>query len=272
MDSDTATMLLTTRLTGVTFEGRQEKLAALRKQGEGMPRKLRHVNDHGGYEGIAAFLGKEGLGWIPKDLSVGLLLPEIKASNIWVDRFELCDIVGGTAEKKNYGAEVMMILKGDRRILDILADEINELQRKATIANVAGGSLTNIAELKETHAEKIKQTIIDDENKLFIIGASQMQPNDVRKLLHEYSITDGQYEIENDYYALKNSDGISNQFKYLFFGPTPHSGKGMGNENSVIEHYQKLPEFIVKLIRNETGHLKLTTSGLRSALDELVVS
>lgn len=272
MTERAATMLLATRLTGVTFHGRQERLAALCKQGDKMPRRLRHHNNHQEYEGIAIFQGNEDLGWIPKDIAAGLLLPEITASTIRINSIELADIVGGTAEKVNYGAEVVMFLSGDPHTLDILADSINDLQHKATSASVMGVEMKNIAELKESHAKRVKLTSVDDEHKLYIGGDLQLQPNDVRKVLREYSIVDGQYKIENDYYALKNKMDISDKFKYLFFGPTPHSGKGMGDEYSIIAHYQNSSNYIVKQIRNEHGQLKFTASGLRHALDELVIA
>jgi hypothetical protein len=265
-------MLLTTRLTGVTFEGRQERLRALHEQGDDISRKLRHKNHHDGYEGIAVFHGSEDLGWIPADIAVDLLLPEITASTIQIDSFELADIVGGTLEKENFGAEVVMFLSGDSYTLDILSNSINELQRKATAASVMDGKLKNISELKESHAKKVKHTQIDNDHKLYIIGDTHVQPNDIRKILREYGVTESQFEIENDYYALKNEDSIRNRFKYLFFGATPHSGRGMGEDNSIIEHYEKMPDFVVSPIRNETGQLKITANGLRSALEALVIA
>jgi hypothetical protein len=265
-------MLLTTRLTGVTFEGRQERLKALHEQGDDVSRKLRHKNHHHGYEGIAVFHGSEDLGWIPADIAVDLLLPEITANTIQIDSFELAEIVGGTAEKENYGAEVVMFLSGDSYTLDILSNSINELQRKATAASVMDGKLKNISELKESHAKKVKHTKIDDDHKLYIVGDSQVQPNDIRKILREYGVSEGQFEIDNDYYALKNESNIKNRFKYLFFGATPHSGKGIGEDNSILEHYEKDSNFIVSPIRNETGQLKITTNGLRTALEELVLA
>lgn len=265
-------MLLTTRLTGVTFEGRQEKLKALQEQGDDVSRKLRHKNNHHDFEGIAVFHGSEDLGWIPADIAVDLLLPEITASTIQIDSFELAEIVGGTAEKENYGAEVVMFLSGDSYTLDVLSNSINELRRKATAASVMGDKLKNISELKESHAKKVKHTKIDDDHKLYIVGDSQVQPNDIRKILREYSVTEDQFEIDNDYYALRNESNIRNRFKYLFFGATPHSGKGIGEDNSILEHYEKNSNFVVKPIRNETGQLKITTNGLRSALEELVVA
>jgi hypothetical protein len=264
-------MLLTTRLTGVTFEGRQEKLKALHEQGDDINRNLRHKNHHDGYEGIAVFHGSKDLGWIPADIAVDLLLPEITASTIQIDSFELAEIVGGTIEKENYGAEVVMFLSGDSYTLDILSNSINDLRRKATAASVLDGKLKNISELKESHAKKVKHTKIDDDHKLYIVGDSQVQPNDIRKILREYGVTEGQFEIDNDYYALKNENNIRNRFKYLFFGATPHNGKGIGEDNSIMQHYEKIPDFVVSPIRNETGLLKITVNGLRSALEELVV-
>lgn len=272
MTSNNSTMLLITRLSGVTFEGRQEKLADLRKLGDVMPRKLRHKNYHNEHEGIAVFQSNDQLGWIPKDIAVDLLLPELTASNIHVEGFELLDIVGGTAEKENYGAQVAMFLKGDPDTIDVLSASVNDLSRKATEASVMGTDTKNTSELQESHAEKVKHTSINDEQKLCIIGDSKVHQNDMRKVLLEYGIKENQFKIENDYYSLKNTDTVSSQFKHLFFGATPHSGKGMGEDSSIITHYKKLPNFTVKEIRNKNGYLKLTAEGLRSALEELVVA
>ena len=264
-------MLITTRLTGVTFHGRQELLAQLRKQGDQVSHKLRHHNNYQGYDGIAIFQGQIDLGWIPKEISAGLLLPEITASTIQIDNIELVDIIGGTTDKEHYGAEIAMFLSGDAHTLDILAESINSIQRKATEAVVMGIQMNNATELKDSRVDTVKQTHIDDDHKLFIVGESQLRANDIRKVLMEYGIKSGQYKIDNDYYALKNKDEVSSRFKYIFFGATPHSGRGMGDENSIIAHYQKLPNLVVKEIRNNQGQLKLTTDGLRNTLDELVI-
>lgn len=267
-----AIMQLTTRLTGVTFEGRQEKLAALRQQGNLASHELRHKNNYQNYEGIAIFKGSDNLGWIPKEISVGLLLPELQASSIRVEWIGLTEIVGGTAEKENYGAEIVMRLSGNAHVLEILAESIEDLRRKATAANVQDFGLKNISELGKSQARKVKNTSVNEKNKLYIGGYLQMSPNVVKRVLREYGIFEGQYTIDNDYYCLKNNDGLSGQFKYLFFGPMPHSGKLMGEENSMIAHYEKSSNFIVKQIRNENGHLKFTASGLRNALEDLVIA
>lgn len=258
-------MLLTTRLSGVTFGNRQELLANLRKQGDVVNHTLRHHNHYQGQDGIAIFQGSDDLGWIPKEIAQDLLLPEISASTIKIDSIELTEIVGGTETKENYGAEIVIFLSGDSHTLDILSESINALHRKATEALVMNGSPGLSKELKHSKAHKIMQTKIDNNNKLLIVGSSLLSPSDIRKVLHEYGIQKDQYKIDNDYYALKNTENIGRHFKYIFFGPMPHSGKGMGEENNVIEHYKKIPKFEVSEIKNTKGKFKLTAEGIRLA-------
>jgi hypothetical protein len=262
-------MLLTTRLAGVTFGNRQAILEDLRNQGDAVNHTLRHHNHYQGQDGIAIFQGSADLGWIPKEIAKDLLLPEISASTIKIDSIELTEIVGGTELKENYGAEIVIFLSGDSHTLDVLAESIKALHRKATEAFVMDGSANFSKELKHSKAHKIKQTKIDNNNKLLIIGSSQLKSNDIRKVLHEYGIQKDQYKVDNDYYALKNTEDLSSHYKYIFFGPMPHSGKGMGEDSNIIAHYQQNPKFIVTEIQNTKGQLKITAEGLREALNKL---
>ena len=88
-------------------------------------------------------------------------------------------------------------------------------------------------------------------------------------MLHEYGIQKDQYKVDNDYYALKNTEDLSSHYKYIFFGPMPHSGKGMGEDSNIIAHYQQNSKFIVTEIQNTKGQLKITAEGLREALNKL---
>lgn len=116
------------------------------------------------------------------------------------------------------------------------------------------------------------QGLGEPDGQIVIIGASAIKEKEIKGLFKSLGISSARLELHLEYTDLKRGILVSrlrNNFKYrlILMGPTPHSGTGKGDYESVLSMMQNEQDFFAKIIVLNDGHgLKMTKSNIREVL------
>lgn len=162
----------------------------------------------------------------------------------------------------------------DVRELEILQDEV---WHRLTVANL-NGSLEKIL-------RKIGWTDLLGENdinppypdgKIVVIGESEVKVQILIAIAEQFGISRDRLEFCLDYDKAKtyNYDKLYFEPKYraVLFGPLPHSTSGKEDFSSVITKMENTVGYpqIIRISESDSGHLKITKSSFRKAIENLM--
>ena len=150
-----------------------------------------------------------------------------------------------------------------KQIYDALPAAIQKLNRYGQL-----DSLLDLLGINKS-ATDYKKTI--RKGKILVLGQLDTSVESICKIGEKYKISRKRFEIVSEYDDCANFDYKNLQYsqKYcmIMFGPQPHKGKNIGDNNSGIAAVEKF-DFYPPSIR--VGHLKITKSSFEAALRQCI--
>lgn len=109
--------------------------------------------------------------------------------------------------------------------------------------------------------------------KIFVIGGTELTEKVFNAVAKDFGIASDRFEYCLGYKEAKKFDCRKLQWRpdiaAVMVGPMPHSGSGKGDYSSIITALEK-EEGYPPIVRLGTNELKITKSGFRNALNELI--
>ncbi|MDR1781810.1 MAG: hypothetical protein LBR40_02300 [Bacilli bacterium] len=256
-------ILLTTRLTGVS---QQEEVQLLLKELDVMKAQdLKYILDYDGYQKSIALLYEDKyLGYLPKLISESFLYDLIKEKHVIIDKVFVIEKVGGQPEigKDYYGLQVGLYL--------IVYDNYEKLIQEG-VSKAKLESKTKGIELIVKSFEIKNKISLSNKHKMLLVGHSMLKKKEIINVMMDFGISPNQLELKLDYYALKNSVKLSKNYKYILFGPLPHSNKGMEDANSIIDYYLNQGDYLIYKVKDTSGKLSINKSSLIYTLNMIAL-
>lgn len=161
------------------------------------------------------------------------------------------------------------------QMASLIASVTDKIEKELYIANRFGTLEVTLKKYNlEEEQEEISSSYYLPNSKVLIIGATNVNKNDIYKTFKKINISPDRIEIIDDYDKLTGFDveKLRNSMKYsdILVCAMPHKMKNIGDYPdmiSMIEHNQA--EFpLLNKITNESGELKFSINGLKKAIEK----
>lgn len=125
-----------------------------------------------------------------------------------------------------------------------------------------------MADLFPKHSSELFES--NRNGKILIVGDSQINVNQLLGCFKQFGIPKERVEAILDYEKVSTYNfqhlQYNPNYRLILFGATPHSGKSMGDNSSIITHLENSDGY-PKVVRLADDHgLKITKTGLKTAL------
>ena len=166
--------------------------------------------------------------------------------------------------------------------LQLNTDELYELLDKLTEILTQANRLDEIEVVLDKHnlrsiinPEELDRLAFDARAKILIIGASQINEDDIRRIAKKCKLNPDYIECELDYQGFKHYNfgklEYNTSYRCVLIGPIPHSVPNKGSYESIISKMEKEIDKYPKIykLQNKSDVLKITKNSLEEVFRQI---